>query len=335
MLVRCDLNVPIENDIIQDDFRIVSSVPTIQRIAEQGGICIVLAHLGRPGGKGNEEFTLRPIAKRLEELLGKPVVFIKEAVGQGAKEKLEQLKEGEIALLENVRFYKGEEENDTSVSKLFAELGDIYVNDAFGACHRAHASIAGIPKYIPGAAGLLLEKEIAALEKVRSNPEKPLVAVVGGAKVGSKTSFLQAISKNAKSILLGDLVSQEAKEQGLALPGQAELVYAGNGVDGNFDLGPDTVKRFIQEIQQAKTVFWAGPLGMVEKEKYQKGSIAIAEAILQSGAYAVAGGGDLAAFLREHGYAEKFDHVSTGGGAMLAFLAGETLPGLKALENTA
>jgi len=333
VLLRCDFNVPVESGVIQDDFRITSSIPTIQHIIGKGGKCIVLAHFGRPEGKTQEEFSLRPVVKRLEELLGKKVALIKEPIGQGAKERLEQLAQGEVALLENIRFYPGEEENDDHFAKLLAELGDIYVNDAFGACHRAHASIVGIPKYIPGAAGLLLEKEIQALEKVRTNPEKPLVVLVGGAKVNNKASFLKAISKNADAILLGDLLTIEVKENGIDVVPETEIVYATDGVDGTFDLGPETIKKFKEKIINAKTIFWAGPLGKVEEEKYEKGSLVIANAIINSGAYAVAGGGDLAAFLGKHGLREKFAHVSTGGGAMLAFLSGEELPGLKALDQ--
>ncbi|HEX9722416.1 MAG TPA: phosphoglycerate kinase [Candidatus Paceibacterota bacterium] len=336
VLLRCDFNVPVENGVIQDDFRITSSIPTIQYITGKGGKCIVLAHFGRPEGKIQEEFSLRPVVKRLEELLGKKVALIKEPIGQGAKERLEQLAQGEVALLENIRFYPGEEENDEHFAELLAKLGDIYVNDAFGACHRAHASIVGVPKFLPSAMGLLLEKEIQALDKVRTNPEKPLVVLVGGAKVNNKASFLKAISKSADAILLGDLLTIEVKEkgrQGIDVSSKTELVYATDGVDGTFDLGPETIQKFTEKITSAKTIFWAGPLGMVEEEKYEKGSLAIADAILQSGAYAVAGGGDLAAFLGKHHLREKFAHVSTGGGAMLAFLAGEKLPGLKALDQ--
>ena len=333
VLLRCDFNVPVESGVIQDDFRITSSIPTIQYITEQGGMCFILAHLGRPDGKIQKEFTLQPIAKRLEKLLNKKMLLIQEPIGHGAKEKLDELENGQVAILENIRFYKGEEENDDSFAKLLAGLGDIYVNDAFGACHRAHASIVGIPKYIPGAAGLLLEKEIQALEKVRTNPEKPLVVLVGGAKVNNKASFLKAISKNADAILLGDLLTIEVKENGIDVVPETEIVYATDGVDGTFDLGPETIKKFKEKIINAKTIFWAGPLGKVEEEKYEKGSLVIANAIINSGAYAVAGGGDLAAFLGKHGLREKFAHVSTGGGAMLAFLSGEELPGLKALDQ--
>jgi len=227
-----------------------------------------------------------------------------------------------------------------NLPKKLAALGDIYVNDAFGTSHRVHASIVGIPKYLPSAMGLLLEKETRALEKVSKNPDKPLVVAVGGTKVETKASFLKEISQHANAILLGDLITKEVKEKGLPADGQGidvapttELVYAIDGIDGDFDLGPKTIDIFCEKIKGAKTVFWAGPLGMIEEKKYEKGSLAIAEAIITSGAYAVAGGGDLVAFLGKHNLREKFDHVSTGGGAMLAFLTGEELPGLKALEE--
>jgi 3-phosphoglycerate kinase len=335
VLVRLDVNVPVEHGVIQDDFRIASSVPTIAYISEQGGRCVLLAHFGRPKGirqpADQKDLSLRPIAAHLEKLLRKPVMFITDPVGEKVAEKIRKMKPGEIAMLENIRFYPGEEENNAEFAEQLANLGDIYINDAFGVNHRAHASVAGIPKYLPSAMGLLLEKEVQALEKVSKRPEKPLVVAVGGAKVENKASFLNTISRHADAILLGDLLTKEVREKGVIVSPNAELVYALDGVDGTFDLGPKTIAAFQEKIAAAKTIFWAGPLGMVEKEKYEKGSLAIAEAIIQSGAYAVAGGGDLAAFLGKHNLREKFDHVSTGGGAMLAFLSGETLPGLKAL----
>ena len=335
MLLRCDLNVPCEGGNIQDDFRIEQSIPSIRFLSEAKAKCVILAHFGRPSVAFQKEFSLQPIVRRLQELLDKKVKFIGDPIGEGVKKEIEALKPGEVALLENIRFYEGEEENDPTFAKLLATLGDIYVNDAFGVCHRAHASIVGIPKYLPSAAGLLLEKEVDVLGKVSTHPAKPLVVVVGGTKVGDKASFLKAISKQADAILLGNLISKEVKERGIDLAAEAELVYATDGVDGDLDLGPETVKFFKEKIRNAKTVFWAGPLGKIEEEQYERGSLAIAEAILQSGAFAVAGGGDLAGFLGKHNLRSKFAHVSTGGGAMLAFLAGEKLPGLEALEQSA
>ena len=344
MLLRCDLNVPLENGEIQDDFRIEQSIPTIQYLAAEGAKCIILSHFGRPAPilrigefpisnfQFSKEYSLRPIATRLQELVGKPIRFIDDPIGEEVQKQIEEMRPGEIALLENLRFYNGEEENDPVFAEKLAELGDLYVDDAFGACHRAHASIVGITEFLPSAAGLLLEKEVDVLGKVSTHPVKPLVVVVGGTKVGDKASFLKAISKHADAILLGNLISKEVKEKGIGVSAETELVYATDGVDGDFDLGPETIKLFKEKIQGAKTVFWAGPLGMTEETRYEKGSLAIADAILQSQAFAVAGGGDLAGFLGKHNLRDKFAHVSTGGGAMLAFLSGETLPGLEALE---
>ncbi|HEY4509613.1 MAG TPA: phosphoglycerate kinase [Candidatus Paceibacterota bacterium] len=332
VLLRCDLNVPFGEGSIQDDFRIEQSVPTIRYIAEKEGRCIMLAHFGRPTPMFQKEYSLKPLVPRLQELLGKEIKFIGDPIGEGVKKEIEALKPGEVALLENIRFYKGEEENDPVFAKKLAELGDLYVNDAFGACHRAHASIAGITRFLPSAAGLLLQKEVDVLGKVSMHPAKPLVVVVGGTKVGDKASFMKTISKHADSILLGNLIAKEVKEKGIDVSKETELVYATDGVDGDFDLGPETIKIFRGKIAGARTVFWAGPLGRTEEERYEKGSLAIADAIIRSGAFAVAGGGDLAGFLGKHHLREKFAHVSTGGGAMLAFLSGEELPGLKALE---
>lgn len=353
VLLRQDLNVPFENGKILDDFRLEQSVPTIQYLAEAKARIIILAHFGRPEpiwkvsrstlsfdrvprrmtGQIPKEESLRPIVSRLQELVGKPIRFIADPIGEQVQSLLGRLKSGEIALLENIRFYKGEEENDPVFAKILASLGDLYINDAFGACHRAHASIVGIARYLPSAPGLLLEKEIEALSKIREHAEKPLVVLVGGAKVQDKANFLKAVSQQADSILLGNLISREVKEKGIEVSPKTELVYATDGIVGDFDLGPQTITAFQEKISTAKTIFWAGPLGKIEEEKYEKGSLAIANAIIESGAFAVAGGGDLAGFLGKHGFREKFDHVSTGGGAMLAFLAGETLPGLEALER--
>ncbi|MEK7542228.1 MAG: phosphoglycerate kinase [Patescibacteria group bacterium] len=333
VLLRCDLNVPFEDGKILDDFRLEESVPTIRYISEQKGRCIILAHFGRPEAIPQKEFSLEPIAECLQGLVKKEIKFIGDSIGEKVEEQIAAMKIGDVVLLENVRFYKGEEENDPAFAKLLAGLGEIYINDAFGVCHRAHASVVGIPRFLSSGAGLLLEKEIVALGKISEWPEKPLIVVVGGTKVETKVSFLAAISKNANAILLGNLISKEVKEKGLQVAENTELVYAIDGIDGDFDLGPETIRVFQEKIQGAKTIFWAGPLGRIEEQQYENGSLAIANAIIQSGAFAIAGGGDLAGFLGKHGLREKFDHVSTGGGAMLAFLSGEKLPGLEALNK--
>lgn len=332
VLLRCDLNVPFENGKIQDDFRLVESVPTISHISEHKGRCIILAHFGRPASSSQKEFSLEPIARRLQELGKREIKFIGDPIGERVAAQTAAMKAGDVVLLENMRFYEGEEKNDPVFAKLLAGLGEIYINDAFGVCHRAHASVVGIPRFLPSGTGLLLEKEIAALGKISERPEKPLIVVVGGTKVETKAGFLNAISKNADAILLGNLISKEVKERGLKVARSTELVFARDGKDGDFDLGPETVTMFREKIRGARTIFWAGPLGRVEEERYEHGSLQIAEAIIKSKAFAVAGGGDLVGFLGKHGLREKFDHVSTGGGAMLAFLAGEKLPGLEALR---
>lgn len=340
VLLRCDLNVPVENGAVRDDFRLEQSIPTIEYITKQEGKCVILAHLGRPApffatknGEFPKEFSLEPIGKSLERLLSREVKFIKDPVGQEVRKQIDKMKPGEIALLENIRLYEGEEVNDEHFAEQLASLGDVYVNDAFGVCHRAHASVAGVPRFLPAAAGLLVEKEVEVLSKVRENPAKPLVVLVGGTKVETKASFLSAIAKHASAILVGNLLSEKLKEKGVHFAPDVEVVYAKDGVDGNFDLGPATLKVFAEKIRRAKTIFWAGPLGKIEEGRYEKGSLAVAQAILETDAFAVAGGGDLAAFLGKHGLRGKFAHVSTGGGAMLAFLAGEELPGLEALEQ--
>jgi phosphoglycerate kinase len=327
VLLRLDVNVPLSDDgSIEDDFRIQGSIPTVQYVLDRKGVCVIIAHLGR----ADKRQSLKPVAQALEELSGKQVKFLDDCIGEKVEAEVKRLQAGEVVLLENLRFYEGETKNDPEFAQQLARLGDLYVNDAFAVDHREHASIVGVPQYLPSAAGLLLEKETQALSKIRENPDKPMVVVVGGAKVETKASFLEHMSKQADAILLGNLMTREVKAKKLSIDSQCELVFA---EDGDFDLGLQTIERFAAKIAEAKTIFWAGPLGKIEESSYEKGSLAVAEAISQSKAFSVAGGGDLVAFLRIHGFQDKFSHLSTGGSAMLAFLAGEELPGLKALDS--
>ena len=313
ILVRCDFNVPFsETGEILDDFRIKKTIPTIEYLMEKGAKVILMSHLG----KG--EFSLRPVAKRLEELLGEKVAFGEQ--------------DGKIILLENLRFNPGEEANDENFAKELAKLGDIYINDAFGVSHRAHASVAAITKFLPSAAGLLLEQEILCLTRLSTNPEKPLVAIIGGKKVEDKTKVIDKISEVADFVLVSGLIKKEIGEKNLKFKYPDKIIGPIDEIGGGKDVGPETVKLFQEKIMKAKTIFWSGPLGKIEEKEFSKGTEGLIKAIIDSGAYSVTGGGETMEFINQLGLGEKFGHLSTGGGAMLEFLSGKELPGLKVLE---
>jgi len=369
VLVRCDFNIPLnEKKEITDDFRILQTLPTIKYLIEKGAKIILMSHLG----KGKD--SLGSAAKRLEELLKKKVKFLDDCIGEKVGKEVEKMQSGEIILLENLRFYKEEEENDENFAKKLAKLGDIYINDAFGACHRAHASIVGVPKYRPAGAGFLLEKEINVLSKVLKNPSRPLIAIIGGVKISTKIRVIEQFLKTADHLLLGGKIFEpllQVKEVLIGRPWLEEeiieqvkkinltdpkihlpidsLVCLPNLEEGYsrkagigsirkeeeiFDIGPETIKLFSNLIKEAKMLVWSGPLGYFEREPFDSGSKAIAQVIIRNHtAFKIAGGGDTDAFLAKYNIREKFDHVSTGGGAMLEFLSGEKLSGIEALEK--
>ena len=320
VLVRADFNVPLsEQGEILDDFRIRETLPTIKYLLKKEAKVVLMSHLGDPGGKFVRELQLNPVAERLTELLGRPV-----SPGLPVGENVE--------LLENLRFNSGEESNDENFARELAQKGDIYINDAFGACHREHASIVGVPKFLPSGAGFLLEREIASLTKLKTNPEKPLVAVIGGAKVETKVRVINKISEKASFVLISGLISKGVAGQKITLKYPEKIVFPFDETGGGKDIGPETVKLFKEKIAQAKTIFWNGPLGKIEDEEFASGTQEIAKAIAESRAFSVVGGGETVEFITKLGLVEKFSHVSSGGGAMLTFLSGDKLPGLAALE---
>lgn len=307
VLVRCDFNVPLgPRGEILHDLRIRQTLPTIEYLIGAGAEIVLISHL-------TQKFSLKPVAKRLEELLGREVKFIEP---------------GQVTLFENLRFNKGEEENDDNFAKELAKLGDIYINDAFGACHREHASIVGVPKYLPSGAGLLLEKEIKTLSQLIKNPQKPLVVIIGGAKVETKARIIENLLKIADFVLVGGLLNKEIKEKNIQFEGKGKIIGAGEGLD----IPEPDLEIFKEKIVQAKTIFWNGPLGKIEDERFSKGTKEVAESIIKSSAFSVAGGGETVEFINKLGLIDKFSYVSTGGGAMMAFLAGEKLPGIEALN---
>ncbi len=379
VLVRCDFNVPLSEGKITDDIRIVSALPTINYLREHGAKVILLSHLGRPEGEPNPKYSLAPVAKRLGELLDTKVVFAASdaVVDEKVKAVAQSLAESDVMLLENVRFRKEETKNEADFAKELASLGDIFVNDAFGTAHRAHASTAGIADYLPCVSGFLIEKEVKFLGDALENPARPFVAIMGGAKVGDKIPVIENLLKKVDKLIIGggmaytffkaegyevgnsildtdnvglarELIAK-AKELGveMLLPLDAVCakefkndtefaIYAKENMQKDMmgmDIGPETVKLFTEAIKDAKTVVWNGPMGVFEMKNFEEGTKKIAEALAESSAVTIIGGGDSAAACEKLGLKDKMTHISTGGGASLEFLEGKVLPGVAVIED--
>jgi phosphoglycerate kinase len=363
VLVRVDFNVPLQDGRITDDSRIRAALPTLRELREKGARLLLCAHLGRPKDR-EEKFSLRPVAERLQELLGEEVRFAPS---------LDDVPDGDVVMLENVRFEPGETKNDRGLAERYAALADAYVNDAFGAAHRAHSSTEAVAHLLPSAAGRLLEREVSTLNGILENPQRPLVAVVGGAKVTDKIGVLDAFLQRADRVLVGGAMcfpffkaqghgvgSSLCEEEGvepaqralkaggekLRLPSDLALgrefsadteTQATDGVDVpdgwmGLDVGPRTARGYAEVIRDAGTVFWNGPMGAFELEPFAAGTRTVAEAVAETDAVTVVGGGDSAAALAQFGLADKVDHLSTGGGASLELIEGKQLPGVVALS---
>jgi len=373
VFIRVDFNVPLApgGQEITSDKRIKASLPTIRYVLDQGAGVILASHLGRPKGKPNPEMSLKPAAKRLEELLGRPVKMAPDCIGPEVEAMLP--KPGEILLLENLRFHPEEEKNDPEFSKKLAALCDVYVNDAFGSAHRAHASTVGMIAYVPqAAAGLLMEEELKYLTMATKNPPRPCVAILGGAKVSDKIEVIANLGKVVDKLLIGGAMAYTfMKSQGepvgnslveddkldlarnllvalkdkLVLPvdhvvvseikENAESQVVDTIPDGKIgvDIGPLTIDHYSHIIRTAKTVIWNGPMGVFEKKPFDRGTVALAKAVAASGATSVVGGGDSEKAIKSAGVADQISHISTGGGATLEFLAGIELPGVAALPD--
>ncbi len=331
VLVRCDFNIPIsEKGDILDDFRIQKTLPTINYLSQNEARIILMSHLDDPEGKMVESLRLVNIQRRLEELLGKPVIKPEDCIGENLKEQTLKIKE-EIILLENLRFHKEEEEGDLNFAKELSKLGDIYINEAFSVCHRAHASIVGIAKYLPSGAGLILEQEINYFRKIFENPRRPMIAIIGGKKVETKAKFINKISEICDQVLISGLIEKEIKEKRIEIKNSEKIIRPIDSFDGGLDIGPKTIEMLKKKIIEAETIIWNGPFGRVEDKKFRKGTEEIAKAIINSKVFSIAGGGETVEFIKDLKLIDKFSHVSTGGGAMLAFLSGEKLPGLEVL----
>lgn len=378
VFVRCDFNVPMdENRNITDNTRIVAALPTIKYLLEQNCKLILASHLGRPKGEYKPEYSLAPVAKELSKLLGKEVIMANDVVGEDATSKASNLKEGEILLLENVRFHKEETENDPEFSKKLASMAEVFVNDAFGTAHRAHSSTTGIASYLPAVSGFLIEKELKFLGNAVNNPERPFVAILGGAKVSDKIGVIDSLLEKVDTLMIGggmaytffkaqgyevgnsicemdklDLAKsamEKAKQKGvkLMLPVDTKVgkefkadtesktvKYTEIPADWEgFDIGAETIKMFSDELRNAKTVIWNGPLGLFEFDQFAIGTNEIAKVLSEIDATTIIGGGDSAAAVKKAGLEDKMTHISTGGGASLEFLEGKKLPGIDALMD--
>lgn len=333
VLLRCDFNVPLgDQGEILDDFRIQKTLPTINYLLEKKAKIILMSHLDNPKGKIVEKLKLTNIQQRLMEYLDLSIAKAKDCIGQEILDWTFKMQSGEILLLENLRFHREEEEGDLAFAKELAKLGDFFINDAFGVCHRAHASIVGVPKYLPAGAGLLLENEINNLEKLIQKPERPMLSIIGGIKIETKVKLIDKVSEISDLVLISGVMKKEVGEKNIQLKNPQKIVEPVDSSEDNLDIGPKTVNLFKEKISSAKTIFWNGPVGKIEEEKFSKGTEGIARAISKTGVFSVVGGGETVEFIRKLNLVDKFTHVSTGGGAMLTFLAGEELPGLKALE---
>lgn len=379
VIARCDFNVPLKDGQITDDTRIKAALPTIQYLIGENAAVILMSHLGRPGGQPDAQYTLKPVADRLSQLLGTDVIFAASdsVVDDEVRKKAGQLKGGQVMLLENVRFRKEETKNGEEFAKELASLADIFVNDAFGTAHRAHASTAGIASYLPAVSGFLIEKELEFLGNAVENPQRPFVAIMGGAKVSDKISVIRNLLNKVDVLIIGggmaytffksmgykigtsildadsvdlakDLI-REAEENkvrfllpvdvvcGKEFKNDTETgVYKAEEIPSDMmglDIGPETAAIYKEEILNAKTVVWNGPMGVFEMENFAKGTLAVAEAMAQSEAVTVIGGGDSAAAVTQFGLASEMSHISTGGGASLEFLEGKELPGVAVLED--
>ncbi len=382
VLVRVDFNVPLDENLnITDDTRIAESLPTIKKIIAEGGKAILMSHLGRPKGGPNPKYSLKPTAKRLGELLGKEVKLAPDCIGAETKAMVDSMKDGDVMILENVRFHPEEERNDPAFAKQLAELGDVYINDAFGSAHRAHASTEGITKFIKiSAAGYLMQKELDYLGSAITNPKRPYVAILGGAKISGKIdvinnllgkvdtlivgggmafTFYKAMGKEigtslleAEKVDLAKEVLENAKKTGIKFLLPKDVVVASEfnndspativSIDSipadkmGLDIGPETIKLFSDELMNAKTIVWNGPMGVFEMDNFAKGTFAIAKVLADAtskGTITIIGGGDSAAAIAKAGLKDKVSHVSTGGGASLEFLEGKVLPGVAALND--
>lgn len=377
VFVRVDFNVPLEGGTITDDTRIRAALPTIQYLAENGAVAILASHLGRPKGEKNPKYSLAPVAGRLEQLLGKKVTFAPDCIGPEVEQIVAGAQPGDVILLENLRFYNEEEQNDPAFAQQLAKLGEVYVNDAFGTAHRAHASTRGAADYLTTkVAGFLMQKEVDIMGKALANPDLPFVAIIGGAKVSDKIMVIENLLSKVDYLIIGggmantflaaqghaigkSLVEAEKIETAKALLAKSggkillptDVIVAtefkneadhkavpSDQIPGEtmaLDIGPESARQFADVIKKAMTVIWNGPMGVFEMSNFARGTMAVAQAMADSEALTIVGGGDSVAAVEQAGLADRMTHVSTGGGASLEFLEGRELPGVSCLATKA
>lgn len=371
VLVRADFNVPVENGAVADDWRIESTLPTIRYLLDQGAAVVIMSHLGRPKGEPKPEFSLKPVAQALEDKLERPVTFVPDCVGDASLEQTQALQAGSVALLENTRFHKEEKDNDKDFSAALARHGDVLVDDAFAVSHRAHASNVGVAEHLPAIAGLLMEREVDALARIKDQPGKPYVAIFGGAKISGKAKTLERTAEKADWLLLGgglantalharglhvgqSLVDEESVDvlqdlmqrhgEKVVLPEDVVILRADDTQDAVpvdripsdariLDVGPRSIDRYLEYARTAANVVWNGPVGNFEQPPFDRGTLRLAEQLAQVAAKLYVGGGDTIRALAATAGTDAYEHVSTGGGAFLSFLAGEDLPGLQVIQT--
>ena len=381
VLCRCDFNVPTKEGKITSDKRIVAAMPTIEYLVEHGARVILCSHMGKPKGEWKPELSLKVVAQRISELLGKEVIMASDVAGEDSRAKAAALKDGDVMLLENTRYIKGETKNDPELSKALADLADIFVNDAFGTAHRAHSSTAGVADYLPAVCGFLVEKEVSIMGKALANPERPFVAILGGAKVSDKLNVINNLLEKVDTLIIGggmaytflaaqgytvgkSLVDEEKLDYCRDMMAKAEsrgvklLLPVDTAVAPTFpspidaeievsygpcteipadqmglDIGPRACAEFAAAVSNARTVVWNGPMGVFENPTLARGTIAVAQALADSDAVTIVGGGDSAAACEQLGFADKITHISTGGGASLEFREGLELPGIACLQD--
>lgn len=331
ILIRADFNVSIENGIIKEKFKLIACKETVEYLSKKQGIKIALiSHLGRPDGKINPDFSLKQLEKTLAEILGKKIVFVSDCKGKAVEKALEEMKDEEILLLENVRFFEGEEKNDEVFSKELAENFDAFINDAFSVCHRDQASVTGIAKFLPSYAGFWLQREIKNLNKVLHEPEYPATAIIGGAKIETKLPLIKIFEEKYSHILVGGKIANEAIDQKISF--SEKVILPIDFAENRFDIGEKTIKRFNEIISQSKVIVWNGPMGKFEESPFDNGTKEILDAVLESDAFTLIGGGESVQVLEERNSMDKISFVSTGGGAMLEYLSGDEMPGINALK---
>ncbi len=376
VILRVDFNTPLDNGVVTDDTRIRASLDTITALIDKGAKTIIIAHLNRPNGRVIESERMTPVSQRLAELISRPVIQCKECVGPMVEATIQSMKPSDVIMLENIRFYQEELDNNSEFSKLIASYGDYFVQDAFGVVHRAHASTVGIPNYLPSYAGALLSKEVTVMNELLKQPKRPLVAIIGGSKISTKLTVLHHLVEHVDTLILGgamvytlfkamghsvgkslveDNLLNDAEQllrktaslnKSLLLPVDHCVVTHIDQPESltqvltesiqpdqiGVDIGPLFIDQIKETIQQASTVFWNGPCGIFEQDAYASGTRSIAEALANSNAYTIVGGGDSVAAVEAFGFSDQMDHISTGGGASLELISGNQLPGIQVLS---